>query len=306
VPAAPRTTISHYERNARLATLYRQGAAAGKADAQGIVILDFGRPASRAGTDGTIDFDGSFLPLNAIAAAVRSYVLGYYRYAPADTLLYVAVGTNNSCGTGQPCGGTRCGCLDEPTSYLAWGEHLAAVVELDAAWTVQLRLRLGYTDDVRVVGGDDIEPAFDPGYRNTYDLLEGYAIVVGGTTPAMVDYGSADPHFWSEARLYEVAYGLAPDVPMPEIFLPSQAREWANLVRYARDRLGRSVTIFGVLAGRVKGEPPARAYADLLAAVSGITLQRRIEWLSTIGPMPTVTAARAPHGVGASPPLRAG
>lgn len=292
VSSVPRTTTSHYERNARRADLYRQGKAAGRSDAQGIVILDFGRPASRAGTDGTIDFNGSFLPLNAVAAAVRSFVAGYYRDAPADTLLYVAVGTNNSCGADQPCGAARCGCPDEPSSYLAWGEHLAAVVELDAAWTVQLRVRRGYTDDVRVVGGDDIEPAFDPGYRNTYDLLEGYATAVGGSAPAMVDYGSADPQFWSDANLYTVAYGFAPDVPMPEIFSPSQAREWADLLRYARDHLGRSVTIFGVLAGGFGSDPPRRAYAELLTAVSRITLQRQIEWLSKIGPMPDVASSR--------------
>jgi hypothetical protein len=33
---------------------------------------------------------------------------------------------------------------------------------------------------VTVVAGDDAEPAFDPGYENTYGLLARYADAVGG------------------------------------------------------------------------------------------------------------------------------
>lgn len=281
----PRWTTSHYERNARRSALYRQGVAAGRSSAQGIVILDFGRPATRAGVDGTIGYNGSFVPLTAVAAAVRSYVSAYFRAAPAGTTLDVAVGTNNSCGAGQPCGGLVCGCLDEPSSYLLWGEHLARIVEADAEWAAALRARRGYTDEVRVVAADDIEPAYDPGYVNTYDLLDGYALAVGGSAPPMVDYGSADPHFWSEARLYQVAYGFAPDVPMPEIYSVAQAREWAGLLRYAEARLGHGLTFFGVLTGGTGTVPPAKAYAELLRAVAPISSQRQIPWLSSIGPL---------------------
>ena len=277
----PHWTTSYYEGNARVPVLFHQGAMAGRAGAQGIVILDFGRPATRAGVDGTIDFSGAFLPFAAIAAGARSFVHGYYRDAPRSTSMFVAIGTNNSCGTGQPCGSVLCGCVDEPASFLAWGEQLAAVVKEDAAWTIALRRAHAYTDDVQVVAADDIEPAFDPGFLNTDDVLAGYAAAVGGTSPAMVDYGSADPHFWPEEHLYQVAYGFPPDVPMPEIYDARQAREWATLLRYARQR-GRTVTIFGVLSEPALGEPPASAYGELLRAITGITAQQKIPWLSAI------------------------
>lgn len=280
----PRWTTSHYEPDARRAALFHQGLAAGRSNAQGIVILDFGRPAERHGVAGTIDYGGSFLSLAATAVAVRSYVSGYFHQAPPDTTLDVAIGTNNSCGPGQPCGGLRCGCADEPASLLRWGEELASVVERDAAWANQLRASRGYTDVVRVVAADDIEPAYDPGYLNTYEVLDGYALAVKGSAPPMVDYGSADPNIWSEARLYQVAYGFPPDVPMPEIYFPGQAGEWAALLRYAKARLRTSVTFFGVLTGGLGTEAPRRAYAELLAAVAPISPQRQIPWLSAITP----------------------
>lgn len=284
VVSAPAATTSLYESSVRPPLLFHQGAVAGRAGAAGIVILDFGRPAERAGVDGTIDFAGQFVPLGDIAAAARSYVRGYFRYAPPATSLMVAIGTNNSCGAGQPCGTVRCGCLDEPGSYLLWGEQLAATVEATASFTTTLRADSGYSDNVRVVAADDIEPAFDPGYLNTYNLLDGYARTVGGSVPAMVDYGSADPHVWSEEQLYQVAYGFAPDVPMPEIYGGSQAGEWAALLRYAARR-GHSMQIFGVLAGGASAEPPAAAYAELAGAIGTVGPQRPIPWLSTIGPL---------------------
>jgi len=119
----PPHTTSYYERNANPAVLYRQGEQAGKADAQGIVILDFGRPAYLDGSDGTWSYSNAFISLVSIASAVESYVSAYYAYAPRDATLNVAVGTNNSCGTDQPCGGIICGCPDEPPSFTAWLRH---------------------------------------------------------------------------------------------------------------------------------------------------------------------------------------
>lgn len=282
---APAWTISHYENGARRAALYRQGEAAGRLGAQGIVILDFGRPAERHGKEGTVAYDNRFVPLPAIAAAVERYAKGYFLTAPRDTRLDVAVGTNDSCGTGQPCGAAVCGCVDEPSSFVAWGERLASTVEHVDAWVSALRATGGYSDEIHIVAADDVEPAYDPAYRNTYDVLRGYALAAHGSVPPMVDYGSADPNIWSEAQLYQVAYGFAPDVPMPEIYEPRQAREWAALARYARYRLGRSLTFFGVLAGGGTATGPPTAYTDLLGAVRDVNAQRSLRWLSTLAPL---------------------
>jgi hypothetical protein len=279
----PLTTTSYYEHNANPLTLYRQGEAAGKAGAQGIVILDFGRPADNGVYYGTLSFSGRFLPFNAIAAGVENYIRGYYRYAPSYTSLNVALGTNNSCGTGQPCGTTlSCGCPDEPPDFIVWGGQLALAVEEVDGWATALRAEDGFTDKVQAVAADDAEPAYDPGYQNTYDVLAGYARAVNGTFPTMVDYGSADADFWSESQLLQVAYGFRPDVPMPQIYYSNQAAQWAALMSYAKARRGEKVAIYGVLTTGAGTNSPEAAYSDMLLAAALVTQQSSIPWLSTI------------------------
>ena len=241
------------------------------------MILDFGRPAAVDGSYGTIGFGGAFISLPEIVSGVEGYIKAYYRYAPADLALDVAVGTNNSCGTGQPCGPKICGCIDEPPSFYSFGANWALAVEQLGSWSSSLRASEGYSDTVRVVAADDAEPAYDPGYLNTYALLSGYAGTVGGPEPAMVDYGSAE-RSWSEAQLLQVAYGFRPDVPMPQIYYPEQATEWAGLLTYAMAAKHLQITIFGVLAN----QDPETAYNEMLSAAARVTRQHAIPWLSTI------------------------
>ncbi len=281
--AMPATTTSYYERTANPKTLYQQGEKAGKAAAQGIVILDFGRPGVDGSRFGTMAYSGAFVSFAAIKAGVKSYIRAYYRYAPADTNLNVAVGTNNSCGTGQPCGGTpSCGCPDEPPDFVAWGRHFALMVEQVDNWDSALRAQYGYTDLVRAVAADDAEPAYDPGYQNTFDVLEGYADFVDGTFPPMVDFGSAEPNYWTEAQLLQVADGFRPDVAMPQIYYANQAEQWAGLLHYAKTRLREVIDIYGVLTTGGHTNTPQIAYADMLQAASSVTDQGTIAWLSTI------------------------
>jgi hypothetical protein len=281
--AAPvAATTSFYEQSGDPANMNLQGANAGLAGAQGIVILDFGRPASDGTSDGTMDFGYSFLSFADIIGAVQNYIIGYYNSAPSYTTLDVAVGTNNSCGMFQPCGAVVCGCPDEPSSYVLWGQELANVVEQLGAWAAQYRSANGFTDTVRVVAGDDAEPAFDPGYYNTYDLMQGYAQAVGGSYPPMVDYGSADPGFWSEGQLLQVANGFAPNVAMPEIYSADQVSQWADLVSYAQSNYGEAVTIFGVLTAAGGTELSSDAVVQTLNAVGPISGQNNLGWASAI------------------------
>jgi len=276
-------TKSYYERDASPKALYLQGEAAGKAASQGIVILDFGRPAVEGASYGTAGYGGAFVPLASIAAGVESYITAYYRYAPSFTFLNVAVGTNNSCGTGQPCGKTTsCGCPDEPPNFTTWGGQLAVAVEDIGIWASAYKADNGFTDDVRVVAADDIEPAFDPGYYNTYNLLAGYAAAVGGYFPPLVDYGSAETSDWTEGQLLQVAYGFPPDVAMPEIYYPADAAEWAALLSYAKSHLGKVIQIYGVLTEGSGSNAPGVAYIDMLQAVANVTHQVSIPWTSTI------------------------
>ena len=280
--AAATSTISYYEQNASAPALYLQGEAAGQAGTQGIVILDFGRPASDGTSDGTLGFAHSFISFAAISKGVENYIMGYYEYAPANATIDVAVGTNDSCGMYQPCGAIVCGCPDEPNNYITWGQEFAGTVKQLGAWSAEFGSANGYTDTVRVVAGDDAEPAFDPGFNNTYFVMKGYAQAVGGSYPPMVDYGSADPGIWSEDQLLQVANGFSPNVAMPEIYNPAQVGEWAALVAYAKARYGEIVTIFGVLTEVAGTNLPQNALVQTLSAVSPITGQGNIPWTSTI------------------------
>ena len=273
----PALTTSYYEQTGSSPVMYRQGEVAGKEGAQGIIILDFGRPAAIGTTYGTMGFGGSFISLPEIVTGVEGFIRAYFHYAPADMTLDVAVGTNDSCGTGQPCGTRICGCNNEPVSFYAYGGAWALAVEELRSWALDLKAAGGYTDTVRVVAADDAEPAYDPGYRNTYELLAGYAATVGGSEPAMVDYGSAE-RSWTEEELLQVAYGFRPDVPMPQVYYSSQAGEWANLLSYAKRARHLNMTIFGVLAGA----DPAAAYGEMLSAAERVTQQHAIPWLSTL------------------------
>lgn len=276
----PASTVSYYESSVDPATLLSQGQAAGKAGAQGLVILDFGRPAANGSITGTLDFGGSFDSFASIVSATESYIRGYLASAPSDLPLHVAIGTNDSCGTGQPCGGIVCGCMLEPSDYASWGAQLAAAVESVQSATDAVRRGAGDTDIVTVVAGDDAEPAFDPGFQNTSDLLSGYANAVGGFLPAMIDYGSAEPGYWTLNQLLQVVDGFRPDVAVPEVYTVPEANSWASLISYASAH-GRSIQVFGVLTSPASGNQ-ASGYSALLGAIGPITGQSLVRWSSAM------------------------
>jgi hypothetical protein len=277
----PAATASRYETSANPTTLFAQGTAAGMGGAQGLVIVDFGRPGASGATLGTVTLGDTFASFTAITTAVEAYVDGYFLQAPRYLHLDVAVGTNNSCGSGQPCGGVVWGCSLEPPSYTAWGAALASTVEAVQAWVTSLRDESGFTDVVSVVAGDDVEPAYDPGYWNTYDLLSGYATAVGGYTPAIIDYSSSEPGFWSHTQLIQVANGFKPDVLVPQLYFPSFIDDWASVLSYAESE-GQPVTVFGILTQTSAGNTPSSSYTSMLEALGPIIGQSSIRWASTI------------------------
>lgn len=277
----PGPTVSYYESSVDPATLMSQGEAAGEGGSQGLVILDFGRPAVNGTNAGTMDFDGTFVSMSSIVTATVSYIRGYFASAPQNLQLHVAIGTNNSCGSGQPCGSGVCGCTWEPSSYEAWGGQLAAAVEQAQGQVNVMKAQSGDTDVVTVIGGDDAEPAFDPGYDNTYDLLAGYANAVGGYQPSMVDYGSAEPGYWSMGQLLQVVDGFRPDIAVPEIYNDSQAASWTSLISFAASQ-DRTVSVFGVLTNSQSGDSPQSGYDSMLDGIDSVTGQTAIRWLSSI------------------------
>jgi hypothetical protein len=285
VATAPAATSSYYEHGADPAVLAAQGGAAGQAGAQGLVILDFGRPAVHASVPGTVHFGGTFVSLAGIEAGVQAYVRAYFATAPRYTQLTVAVGTNNSCGTGQPCGPVVCGCRDEPPSFAAWGGQLAVSVRRLASWAATLKAWSGFTDVVKVVAADDAEPAYDPGYHNTYEMLRGYARSVGGYQPAMIEYGSAEQGYWTQEQLFQVAYGFKPNLLFPQLYYRDNIANWMSLISYARARHGVSITLAGVLTTAPFGNSSQSAYTQITNAVRPVTGQSSLRWTSNIAPL---------------------
>ena len=276
----PSPTTSHYETTTDPGTLVAQGETTGRAGSQGLVILDFGRPAAAGSVSGTDDFSGTFVSFASIVTGVEGFAHGYFATAPAHLQLDVAIGTNDSCGPGQPCGTVVCGCTDEPQDFGTWGAQLAqAVMEVDA-YTASLKRDSGYTDTVTVMAGDDAEPAFDPEYTNTYDLMAGYSAAVGGYQPAMIDFGSADAGFWSEGQLLQIADGFKPNLAVPEIYTSTDATAWSSLVAFAQQG-GQTLTIYGVLTTE-SVTLPQDSYGTLVGLLRPITGQSSIRWLTTI------------------------
>jgi hypothetical protein len=264
----PPTTVSRYEPTADPATLRAQGASDGHGGLGGVAILDYGRPAQTAGgTMATEDFAGHVDPLPDVVAAAEAYADGYRHAAPPGASMLVLIGTNDSCGEGQPCGAQICGCANEPSSYLAWGRAWGGAV-------AQLGSYLSSTAAASAAsasggGGYDAEPAYDPAFTNTFDVVAGYDEV---TTLPMVDFGSIDggpsDGFWTAEQMYLVAYGLRPDVAFPEIYHPGMAGQWADLLQWSAAHTGATMAIAGVLTESPDGYSPQQAYANLLAAVN--------------------------------------
>jgi hypothetical protein len=243
----PDTTQSRYEYGDDPVSLYAQGVADAQAGLQGAVILDFGRPAQdAAGVQSTLDFSSQVDALGNVASAVERYIDGYRHAAQPTAKLTVLLGTNNSCGTGQPCGGSTCGCKVEPTNFATWGQASGTAVAVVNAYASSSGSAA--TAAISVGGADDAEPGFDPGYTNTFNTLTGYAAV---TKLPMADYGSLDGgpgnSYWTPAQLAAVAGGFGSDTPFPEIYHQSMADQWAALSNWSAINLGKPLTFSGIL-----------------------------------------------------------
>ena len=282
----PPPSSSRYMSTTDPATAYAQGKVDGQAGRRGATILDFGRPAMSGVTSGTLDFAGHFDSDAAILTAAERYADAYYDYSPSYTVMHLMLGSSNSCGTGQPCGGIVCGCGLQPTSFTGWGQAWGRTT---TALESYLRAKPSYyTTVMHGDAADDAEPGYDPAFTNTANLLAGYA---ASSTRPLADYGSLDGgpccSAWTAAQQYQVAYGFAPDVPFGEIYYAGQAAQWAALDHWSVVNKGHKVTMFGVLTQYPHGGySPSQGYTQMLTDLNTLypdTGQSSIQWLSNIG-----------------------
>lgn len=234
-PQAPdlrATTLSIYEHKAQPWTLAAQGCSAGRRNENGVVVLDFGKPAFERGGYGTILFSGRFAKNHKITAAMLAYAHGYARCLPqgSTALIELARGTSNY----HPA---------LPSAYTAgvrWARE-----------TNKLGLELSQdelTEHVAAAAADDAEPAWDPQFHKTRDFFHGFRDAVHGHT--LYDYGSLDGGIgavWNARQAWYVAGGLRHTQALPEIYSSAMAKEWADLARIARGRFHRDVDFAGVM-----------------------------------------------------------
>jgi hypothetical protein len=226
------TTLSIYEHKVHPWILYAQGCSAGRRHENGVVVLDFGKPAFEHGGYGTILFSGRFATNHRITAAMLAYAHGYVSCLPkgSSASIELARGTSNY----HPA---------VPSAYVAgvrWARETNKLGrELARHWLAK---------HVEAAAADDAEPAWDRSFRKTRQFFHGFRVAVHGHT--LFDYGSLDGGVgavWSARQAWYVAGGLRHTKALPEIYNSAMAQEWAELARIARGRYHRDVHFAGVM-----------------------------------------------------------
>jgi hypothetical protein len=231
-PALRATTASIYEHSAQRWILSEQGCSAARRHEDGVVILDFGKPAYYHGGYGTILFSGRFAPNHKITNAMLGYAQGYVRCLPQGSTasIELARGTSNY----HP---------SVPSAYTAgvrWARE-----------TNRLGLKLarkGLAEHVGAAAADDAEPAWDPSFRNTRQFFHGFRAAVHGHT--LFNFGSLDGGvgaIWSARQAWYVSGGLRHTKALPEIYNSAMAKQWAELARIADGKYHRGVHFAGVM-----------------------------------------------------------
>jgi hypothetical protein len=252
------TTLSVYEHSAQPWILFAQGCKAAHRHENGVVVLDFGKPAFVHGGYGTVLFSNRFAPNRKITRAMLGYASGYVRCLPKGSTasIELARGTSNY----HPA---------VPSAYLAGVRWARETNRLEV-----ILHRKGLDAHVEAAAADDAEPAWDPGFRKTRQFFHGFRAAVHGHT--LFDYGSLDGGvgaIWSPRQAWYVAGGLRHTKALPEIYNSAMAQQWAELARIARGRYHRAVHFAGVMTQGTSScncglRPPAahRVLAEALDA----------------------------------------
>lgn len=225
-------TPSLYERTTSIRVLRAQGCHAARVGTNGLVVLDFGKLAYRSRFGyGTIGFADRYASNRSITWAMKSYALGYARCLPRSSKarIVLARGTSNYD-------------QDVPSTYTA-GKLWAGATVAFANY-----LKRHHFDDVTAAAADDVEPAWDRGFRRTYDFFRGYRQHDDGYL--IYDYGSLDGGvgvIWKLRQAYYVAGGMREARAVPEIYNRAMAQQWAELTRLSVHRYGRPIKLAGVM-----------------------------------------------------------
>ncbi len=201
-----------------------------------LAVLDFGAPEEEGGVYGGYNWLGDFFNTGTLAVLAEDYATSYYVNAGVCSRMWIAIGTNNS----YECGvtGYTSSCV-----YNAGYSYASAVEVAEQDIT---NLGGDYPVQLGMAGGDDVEFDgtwnWDP-YNRTINTLNGFAayptggfymIDFGYTQQPCGDYhqnnnnycgsGNIDQNgnpIWDYGEVYNVAWGIGKDVPLPEAYNPS-------------------------------------------------------------------------------------
>jgi hypothetical protein len=70
--------------------------------------------------------------------------------------------------------------------------------------------------------------------------------------------------------MYLVAYGLRPDQPLPEIYHPGMAEQWAALAQWSTSHTSNPMRISGTVTQSPDGYSPAEAFSALRQAFAHV------------------------------------
>jgi hypothetical protein len=253
LPRRPRATRSLYERTTSLKVLRQQGCHAGRLQTSGVVVLDFGKLDYHRGSYGTMLFSGRFARNDAITWATKSYARGYVTCLPKSSKakITLARGTSNYYPT-------------VPNLRRAGREWAAATHVLE-----RYLANHGMDSRVTAAAADDVEPAWDRGFRRTYNFYRGFRR--GSHGVLIYNYGSLDGGaggIWNVRQAFYVSGGMKYARAMPEIYNHAMARQWAYLSRRSVHFYGKPVQFAGLMtqhaSGCSCGLTPAEAHAALV------------------------------------------
>ncbi|HET7573367.1 MAG TPA: hypothetical protein VFJ77_11945 [Gaiellaceae bacterium] len=272
--AAPRATISLYERTTNRRVLRRQGCSAAKRGVGGIVILDFGKPASRGHRYGTILFSNRFASNREITLAMLAYA-GGYRYClrrGSHETIVLARGTSNY----RP---------SVPSTFRAGRMWARETMQL-ARWLK----RFGMREHVSSAAAIDAEPAWDPSFHRTRDFFRGYRASKIGRP--LYNFGSLDGgvgSYWNARQIFYVTAGMRYARPIPEIYNRTMAKQWAHAAWLAKRKFHTKLRFAGVMTQHVEG---CRT-CGFLPPVAHKTLVRELAARNVHAEVPAVTNIRS-------------
>lgn len=305
--SAPPVSVSHYPRNltgdatSDTATMHATGCADATANTAGdryAVVLDIGSQR----TDLPGDAWGAMLTQTStkltdaqLVTAVEAYLDGYAGCMADYSRLLLAVATNNdnhqyfvegsdTCPT--PPAGT-----DDPLGTAGGTDWAENVIDPVATYAAQW-------PHITVAGGNDIEPGFAGCTSQATDWVTAFA---AATTAPYVFIGSADGcptvlgstkdcnYGWTQQQIYQLAYGISParSVPLPQIYIPAQAAQWANISRSGVRGGDAPIAFGGVLTAQGTCQP------DGDCSLSGTTAWAKL-W-NALNTSPATTISGMPY-----------